>query len=42
MTTDNVYDLSKIHKISGEDKVLRIDGIKSTLNWLLKKRNESI
>jgi GlcNAc-P-P-Und epimerase len=42
MTTDNVYDLSKIHKISGEDKVLRIDGIKSTLNWLLKKRNECI
>ena len=42
MTTDNVYDLSKIHKISGEDKVSRVEGVKLTLDWFLKYDNNAI
>ena len=40
MTTNNVYELSKIHNISGEDKVLRKDGVKSTLHWMLNKNDK--
>jgi len=42
MTTDNVYDLSKIHKLSGKDKVSRKEGIRLTLDWLLKNDNHAI
>ena len=40
MTTNNVYELSKIHNISGEDKVIRKDGVKSTLHWMLNENDK--
>ncbi len=42
MTTDNVYDLSKIHNVSGKDKVSRKEGVRLTLDWLLKNDNHAI
>ena len=39
MTTNNVYDLGKIHKVSGTDKVSREEGVKSTLYWLFKEND---
>ena len=40
MTTNNIYELSKIHNISGEDKVIRKDGVKSTLHWMLNENDK--
>ena len=39
MTTDNVYDLHKIHKIYDDSFITRKEGIKMTLDWMMYNRS---
>jgi hypothetical protein len=38
MTTDNIYNLDKIHQITEESVIARKEGVKITLEWMLTDR----